>query len=239
MGEYLALYQRAAQAYKTTMTSFRSFTLLLCLALTSVLSSACTRPPENTSDLPAAPSPTPAARSAPTTVTQDAILSIQQIEAGLLRFAASLERPGDMSHKRVEEMLGIKLDPPKDLAVSRRVLRSLPLANGYTLYMSHSPEKKGFSFINMLVGLPDKHDPTRVPDAACIWDAADLSAKLEAMGYKRSGQRPFQGGIQRQHWRAIQNGAQGFSVALLIYATTASGTRRECVYGAQIDGSDA
>lgn len=239
MSEYLALYQRAVPAYKTTMNSFRSFTLLLCLTLTSVLSSACTRPPENVSDLPAAPSPTPAARSAPTTVTQEATLSIQQIETGLLRFAASLERPGDMSHKRVEEMLGIKFDPPKDLAVSRRVLRSLALANGYTLYVSHSPEKNGFSFINMLIGLPDKYDPTRVPDAACVWDAADLSAKLEAMGYKRGGQRPFQGGTQRQHWRALKSGAQGFSVALLIYETTAGGTRRECVYGAQIDGGDA
>ncbi|WP_435003764.1 hypothetical protein [Xanthomonas arboricola] len=221
------------------MTRFRLFTLLPCLALTSVLPSACTRPSEKAGDLPAATSPTPAARSAQTAMTQEAALSIQQIEAGLLRFAASLEQPGDMSHKRMEEMLGITFDPPKDLAVSRRVLRNLPLANGYTLYVSHSPEKKGFSFINMLIGLPDKHDPTRVPDAACVWDAADLSAKLEAMGYKRGGQRPFQGGTQRQHWRAVQDGAQGFSVALLIYETTAGGTKRECVYGAQIDGGDA
>lgn len=192
------------------MTRFRLVTLLLCLALTSVLPSACTRPSEKAGDLPAAKSPTPAARSAQIAITQEATLSIQQIEARLLRFAASLEQPGDMSHKRVEEMLGITFDPPKDLAVSRRVLRSLPLANGYTLYVSHSPEKEGFSFINMLIGLPDKHDPTRVPDAACVCDAADLSAKLEAMGYKRGGQRPFQGGTQRQHWRAVQNGAQGF-----------------------------
>ncbi|MEA9554538.1 hypothetical protein VC273_00935 [Xanthomonas nasturtii] len=239
MGEYLGLYQRAAPAYKTTMTSFRSFMLLLCLALTSVLSIACTRPSEKASDLPAAPSPTPAARSAPTTVTKNAALDIQQIEAGLLRFAASLEQPGDMSHKRVEEMLGIKFDPPKDLAVSRRVLRSLPLANGYTLYVSHSPEKKGFSFINLLIGLPDKQDPTRILAATCVWDAADFSAKLGAMGYKRGGQRPFQGGTLRQHWRAIHNGAQGFSVALLIYETTANGASRECVYGVQIDGGDA
>ncbi|MEQ7893860.1 hypothetical protein [Xanthomonas arboricola] len=221
------------------MTSFRSFTLLLCLALTSVLSSACTRPPEQANDLPAASSATPTARSVPATTEQNAALNIQQIEAGLLRFAASLRQPGDMSHKQLEEMLGIKFDPPKDLAVSRRVLRSLPLANGYTLYVSHNPERKGFSFINLLVGLPDKRDPTRVPDAACVWDAADLSAKLETMGYKRGGQRPFQGGTLRQHWRAIQDGAQGFSVALLIYETTASGARRACVYGAQIDGGDA
>lgn len=144
-----------------------------------------------------------------------------------------------MSHKRVEEMLGIKFDPPKDLAVSRRVLRSLPLANGYTLYVSHSPEKKGFSFINLLIGLPDKQDPTRILAATCVWDAADFSAKLGAMGYKRGGQRPFQGGTLRQHWRAIHNGAQGFSVALLIYETTANGASRECVYGVQIDGGDA
>ncbi|UXN00386.1 hypothetical protein N8D55_00995 [Xanthomonas hortorum pv. pelargonii] len=59
------------------------------------------------------------------------------------------------------------------------------------------------------------------------------------MGYKRGGQRPFQGGTLRQHWRAIQKSDQGFSVALLIYETTADGARRECVYGAQIDGGDA
>lgn len=43
----------------------------------------------------------------------------------------------------------------------------------------------------------------------------------------------------RQHWRSIQNGAQGFSFALLIYETNTNGVTRECVYGAQIVGSDA
>lgn len=227
---------------KTTMTRFRSLTLVLFVALTSMLSSACARPSEEANNLPAAPSSTshaPAVRSSPTALTQNATLSIQEVETKLLKFAESLKEPRDMSYKRMEEILSIKFDPPKDLAVSRRVLKNLRLAHGYTLYVSHSPEKKGFSFINLLIGLPDKQEPTRVTNAACVWDAAEFSAKLEAVGYKRGGQRPFQGGTLRQHWRAIENGARGFSIALLIYETTTNGASRECVYGVQIDGGDA
>lgn len=238
-GEYLPSYHRAALAHTTSMTRFRSFTLFLFLVLISMLPSACARPSENASALSATTSPLPAVDSEPAGLSQNASLSIQDIETNLLRFAASLKQPSDMSYRRVEEILGIRFEPPKDLAVSRRVLKSLPLAHGYTLYVSHSPQKKGYSFSNLLIGLPDQQDPALSLNAQCVWNAAEFSKKLEAMGYTRGGQRPFQGGMLRQHWRPVQNGAQGFSVALMIYETNDGGAKRECVYGAQIDGGDA
>jgi hypothetical protein len=59
------------------------------------------------------------------------------------------------------------------------------------------------------------------------------------MGYKGGGKMPFQGGWIRQHWRSINDGKQGFSVALLLYQADTESGSRECALGVQIDGGDA
>lgn len=50
---------------------------------------------------------------------------------------------------------------------------------------------------------------------------------------------PFQGDWIRQHWRSINDGKQGFSVALLLYQVDTEAGSRECALGVQIDGGDA
>jgi len=201
---------------------------LFLLALTAMLPSACARTPEKTGE---APHSTAAAAST-------ANISVQDLERRLLRYADALKAPADLDYPRMEAAFGIKLDPPADAAHSWREVKQAPLANGFLLYATHSPAEKGFSRMEVAVSLPGGKDPARTPNEICIWDAATLSQQLEAIGYKRGGQRPFQGGWMRQHWRPINDGKQGFSVALLIYRSGDEITARECVYGAQIDGGD-
>lgn len=139
----------------------------------------------------------------------------------------------------MESALGIEFSAPSDLAHPWREVKGAPLANGFTLYATHSFSAKGFSRIEIIVSPPGGKDPTRTPTEICIMDAAALSRKLEAIGYERGVQRPFQGGWMRQHWRPIGDSGQGFSVALLIYRSGGEASSRECAYGAQIDGGDA
>jgi hypothetical protein len=171
---------------------------------------------------------------APTTAN----ISVQDLEHRLLRYADSLKAPADLGYQHMASMLGIGLAEPADAAHSWRNVKKLLLADGFTLYATHSPAEKGFSSIEVVVNLPSGHDPTRVPTDICIWDAAELSQQLEAMGYRRGGQRPFQGGWIRQHWRSLANDTQGFSIALLIYRIGDQAGSRECARGIQIDGGD-
>jgi len=201
---------------------------LLLLALAAILPSACARTPGGTGE-----APHPTAKSANT-----ANISVQDLEHRLLRYADSLKAPADLGYQRVESAFGIKLTQPADAAHSWRNVKDVPLAGGFTLYATHSPAEKGFSSIEVMVNLPSGRDPTRVPTDICIWDAAALSQQLQTIGYKRGGQRSFQGGWMRQHWRSINDDAQGFSVALMIYRVGDQANSRECVRGVQIDGGD-
>jgi len=201
---------------------------LFLLALVAVLSSACARTAEMTGE---APHPT-------ATAAGTASISVQDLERRLLRYADSLKAPTDLDYRRMEAAFSIKLTEPVDSAHAWRDVKDAPLAGGFTLYATHSPAEKGFSGIEVMVNLPGGRDPTRVPTDICIWDAAALSQQLQAIGYKRGGQRPFQGGWMRQHWRSVKDDTQGFSVALLIYRTGDQTSSRECVRGVQIDGSD-
>lgn len=111
------------------MKRSRLLPVLLSLALVATLPSACARPFGKSDKSPHAAAATfsasKAISSSPASKAGNASLSIQEVETKLLRFATSLQKPGDMDYKQLEEMLSIRFDPPKDLAVSRRVLKSL------------------------------------------------------------------------------------------------------------------
>ncbi|WP_372392378.1 hypothetical protein ACCQ05_20970 [Xanthomonas sp. NCPPB 3582] len=141
-----------------------------------------------------------------------------------------------MNYMRLEAALGAKFGGTSYFVHPFHVMKNVPLSDGYTFYATHIPAEKIFASMEVAVGFPEGIDPTRTPTSRCVWDATTLSRKLEEIGYKRGGQRPFQGGWLRQHWRPLNDGTQGFSVALLIYRTSEDSGSRECAYGMQIDG---
>lgn len=226
------------------MKRSRSLTALLSLVLVATLPNACARSSDKQAeDAPgvslAAIKSSAAEATAEPVSKRTASITVQELERRLLRFVHAFKVPADMSSTRLESTLGIKLGPPIDPAHPWYRLKDMPLVGGYTLYVTHFQMKKGFSRMQVSVRLPDGRDPTRKPTAVCIWDAAILSKKLEDMGYKGGGKMPFQGGWIRQHWRSINDGKQGFSVALLLYQADTESGSRECALGVQIDGGDA
>ncbi|MEB2231704.1 hypothetical protein ABFU50_00720 [Xanthomonas campestris pv. campestris] len=222
--------------------SFRSLFPLLLLSL--ALPSACARAPGEAGQdagTPSAATATPASPEKGKTTDSRADVvsaktSLHELEHRLLRFIDGLTVPADLDYPQMESALGVKLGPPSDPAYPWREVKEVPLADGYELYATHRPTKDGFSRIEVAVTLPDHSDPTRVPTSTCIWQAEALSKALEGMGYTRGGQRPFQGGWLRQHWRAINGGSQIFSVSLLLYRTNEQGSPQECAYSVKIDG---
>ncbi|MFC0156229.1 hypothetical protein ACFFJ4_22375 [Xanthomonas dyei] len=218
----------------------RRFFALLLLLLAAGLQGACADPKSDST----------ASSAAAPVIAQDTIagdrsepnkpgISSQELEARLLRFVDGFKSPADMNYMRLEAALGTKFAGTSDSPHPFYIMKNVSLSDGYTFYATHVPAEKIFSSMEVAVGLPERIDPTRSPTSRCVWDATTLSHKLEEMGYKRGGQRPFQGGWLRQHWRPINNGTQGFSVALLIYRTSQDSGSRECAYGMQIDGGKA
>ncbi|UXA51403.1 hypothetical protein M0D45_11610 [Xanthomonas prunicola] len=220
--------------------SFRNLFPLLLLSI--ALPSACARTPHEakrdagtSSAATATPRPQEKSRATDNGAVS-ANTTLQELQRRLLRFIDGLTVPADLGYPKMESALGIKLGPPSDPAYPWREVKDVALADGYALYATHRPTKDGFSRIEVAVTLPDHSNPTRVPTSTCIWQAEALSKALEGMGYTRGGQRPFQGGWLRQHWRAINGGSQIFSVSLLLYRTNEQGSQQECVYSVKIDG---
>lgn len=226
---------------KQKRTGRRFFSLLLLL-LAAGLQGACADPKK--SDF------TTSSASVPV-IAQDAIasdrsepkkktsISSQELEARLLSFVDGFKSPADMNYMRLEAALGTKFGGTSNSLHPFYIMKNVSLSDGYTFYATHVPAEEIFSSMEVAVGLPERIDPTRIPTSRCVWDAETLSHKLEELGYKRGGQRPFQGGWLRQHWRPLNNETQGFSVALLIYRTSQDSGSRECAYGMQIDGGKA
>ena len=219
----------------------RRFLSLLLLLLAAGLQGACADPKK--SDF------TTSSASVPV-IAQDAIasdrsepkktsISSQELEARLLSFVDGFKSPADMNYMRLEAALGTKFGDTSNSLHPFYIMKNVYLSDGYTFYATHVPAEEIFSSMEVALGLPERIDPTRIPTSRCVWDAETLSHKLEELGYKRGGQRPFQGGWLRQHWRPLNNETQGFSVALLIYRTSQDSGSRECAYGMQIDGGKA
>ncbi|MFA1260160.1 hypothetical protein ACDI97_01600 [Xanthomonas axonopodis pv. fascicularis] len=219
-----------------TRTGRRFFPLLLLL-LAAGLQGACADP-KTDSATPSASAPVIAQNTIVSDRSEQKMPSIssQELEARLLRFVDGFKSPADMNYTRLEAALGAKFDGTTDSVHTFYIMKNISLSDGYNFYATHVPAEKIFSSMEVAVGLPERIDPTRTPTSRCVWDATTLSRKLEEIGYKRGGQRPFQGGWLRQHWRPLNNGTQGFSVALLVYRTSQDSGSRECAYGMQIDG---
>ncbi|MEA9482191.1 hypothetical protein VC290_17860 [Xanthomonas campestris] len=240
----MSQYCNVTPINRNPMNSNFSRSLLPLLMVAIALPSACARTPgearRNAGTSSAATVPPPPQEKGKSTDNGAEVVSanttLQELERRLLRFINGLTVPADLDYSQMESALGIKLGPPSDPAYPWRELKDAALADSYALYATHRPTKDGFSRIEIAVTLPDHSDPTRVPTSTCIWEAEALSKALEAMGYTRGGQRPFQGGWLRQHWRAIDGGSQIFSVSLLLYRTNEQSSQQECVYSVKIDG---
>ncbi|MBO9741051.1 hypothetical protein J7432_19090 [Xanthomonas axonopodis pv. begoniae] len=221
---------------RQTGTGRRFFSLSLML-LAAGLQGACADP-RGDSTTPSASAPVTAQHTTAGDRSESSKprISSQELEARLLRFVDGFKSPADMNYMRLEAALGAKFGGTSDSVHPFHVMKNVPLSDGYTFYATHIPAEKIFASMEVAVGFPEGIDPTRTPTSRCVWDATTLSRKLEEIGYKRGGQRPFQGGWLRQHWRPLNDGTQDFSVALLIYRTSQDSGSRECAYGIQIDG---
>jgi len=169
----------------------------------------------------------------------------EELQQRLLRFADSLHKRADAEAERFSAALGITLTPIENAPKYYEAL-SQPLAGGYLFTVSSLHGTKYFTMNSVRVFPPDGQDPVRATDPPCIWDAADFSRKLEAIGFDSwEGDTspphgmPYQGGRKWSHWRPIDNNGHGVAASLLIYDVGPAGASRECVYGIQFRGDDA
>lgn len=177
-----------------------------------------------------------AASSAPKASPSGAV-SMHEFQARLLRYAGTLKTRGDSDKERFASALGVTFAPAKPGSSSERAIR--PLADGYAVVATTLPNPPDFPYNEVRVLLPDGRAPLDRDTTVCFWDANDFSRRLEEMGFKRHGQRDFQRGWLRQHWRAIGDGKEGVSASLLLYRTSDGGKSKECVYGIRFGGGEA
>lgn len=229
------------------MTRLRSLALLVSLTLAAVLSSSCARSSEEIAGdargVRSVAAKSPASHATSKTVTNGVntpttSISNQELEARLLQFADAFKVPEDMSYTRLESALGMKLGPASEPASPWHVVKDVALADGYTFYATHFPAKKAFQAwrLRWLCPIPSTQRARRHPSAFGTRQRSRRSWRPWVTS--AAGSALFQAGWLRQHWRSIDNGKQGFSVALLIYRTSQESGSRECAFGVQIDGGD-
>lgn len=213
------------------MDQLRTLAVSLAVASLLTLQTACVWKPDSTSP------PTTAPGQAPTSTSH---MTLGQLQQRLLTYAGSLKQPSDVSQDAFASMLGVKLVPIEPGAMGGEA-KSQPLADGYQFYASFASHSTPSSFPlhEVLMFLPGGKSLTKENSPPCVWSAERASKQLEAMGYERGGERPFQQGWMRQHWRPIGDGKQGFSANLLIYHSGPEEAPESCVYGVRYWGGDA
>lgn len=195
--------------------------LLLALALVLVTTTACAHPSAG------APSP----KQSPTPMTLD------ELQDRLLRHAETLKVPADAGKEKFAAALEVDFVLEKPGGSSEIAIQ--PMTDGYSFVASTMPSSSGFPMNEVRVMLPDGRGPVRRPVSVCLWEAAEFSKRLEAIGYKPGPIFDFQRGWRQSHWRPIGEGEQVFSVILLIYRVGSDEARRDCVYGVTFDGGNA
>lgn len=161
-----------------------------------------------------------------------------QLQHRMIAYAGSLEGSSDISEERFTSTFGVTLTPVTPGSTGG-FSEGQPLTDGYMFYASIVPLPAGNSFATQEIGLlqPGKKALTDDPNAACFWEASSAGKQLEAQGYQRGGERPFQRGRLQQFWRPIGEGKQVFTVDLLTYALV-NPVPQTCVYAVQYSGGD-
>ncbi|WP_152979531.1 hypothetical protein [Stenotrophomonas daejeonensis] len=167
----------------------------------------------------------------------------EELQQRLLRFADSLHKRADAEAEQFAAALGISLIPIENTSKHYKAV-SQPLAGGYLFAVSSLHGTKDFTMNSIWVFPPDGQDPVRAIDPPCIWDAADFSRQLRAIGFNPwEGETsphgaPFQGGRIWPHLRLIDNDGHGVTASLLIYDVGPTNASRECVYGMRFAGGE-
>jgi len=168
----------------------------------------------------------------------------EELQQRLLRFADSLHKRADAEVEQFAAAMGITLTPIENAPTYYEAL-SQPLAGGYLFAVRSLHGTKDSTMNSVRVFPPDGQGPVRAADPPCIWDAADFSRQLRAIGFNpwkvetSPHGAPFQGGRIWPHWRLIDNDGHGVAASLLIYDVGPTNASRECVYGMRFTGDDA
>ncbi|MCW4454658.1 hypothetical protein OK348_07590 [Flavobacterium sp. MXW15] len=164
-------------------------------------------------------------------------MTLDELQDRLLRHAETLKVPADAGKEKFAAALGVV-----DFVIGRPgteyEIAIQPMTDGYSFVASTMPSSSGFPMNEVRVMLPDGRGPVRRPVSVCLWEAAEFSKRLEAIGYKPGPKFDFQRGWIQSHWRPIGEGKQGFGVNLLIYRVGSDEVRRDCVYGVIFDGGN-
>lgn len=166
--------------------------LFLTLTLVVMLSTACTR-----AQVPDAGAGKPA----------EAAMSLDELQDRLIEYADSLKEPEEAWKERFASMLGVRftLDSPG----GAREVANRALADGYSFAATTMPSKNGFVRGTVLILLPDGTTQIENDIPECVWDADDLTRRLEGIGFVNRVQLEFRQGWERIHWRPIRDGGAG------------------------------
>ena len=208
------------------MEGFRTLPALLVLAMIG-LPTACARPVDAGQSGPASAHSPSAGPMTPA-----------QLQQRLIAYAGSLKQPLDLSQDSFSSTFGITLIPYEAGVAGGHATRQ-HLTDDYMFYASVSAERGPTSFANHEVAVfqPGKKELTEDPNAACFWEASRAGTQLQALGFERGIERPFQRGRRQEFWRPIGDGKQVFVVYLLTYATDTPAPQT-CVYAVRYSGGN-
>lgn len=195
---------------------------VLALVAVAMLPAACARSP--------APQPVGKAPSV-------ALMTLAELQRRTVAYAGSIKSMNDVNPAAFSTAIGVHLEPAEP-GVEGLTSGELPLAAGYQFFASYVPHGVENELpIHKVAFLPASGvSLTEDPKAECVWDAATAGRELEAIGFHRGAERPFQRGRLQRYWRDLAEENRVFDASLMTYTTSSDAGEKTCVYAVRYSG---
>ncbi|MCC7635602.1 hypothetical protein [Stenotrophomonas rhizophila] len=168
-----------------------------------------------------------------------ALMTLAELQKRTVAYADSVKSMKDVNPATFSAAIGMRLEPIETGAESLKS-GGLPLAAGYQFFANYVPYgAKNELPIHKVAFLPASGISfTEDPKAECVWDAAAAGSELEAVGFQRGAERPFQRGSLQRYWRDLAEENMVFDASLMTYTTSTNAGERTCVYAVRYSGGE-
>lgn len=177
---------------------------------------------------------TPAGAAPPTNGELQAT-SVEDLRERTVRYVISIQQPSDASPDAIATALGVTLEQQYGDA-DNLIARNQRLADGFGFYVTHARPRDGtvLPVQEVMLFPPEGKTLSGGPDGVCAWQEEDVAPALEAAGYHRGGEVPFNEGRLRSYTRSVGAEDVQLEVGLLTFPTAVGDVPTVCLHGIRL-----
>lgn len=160
--------------------------------------------------------------------------SVEELQERAIAYVTSIRTLEDFSSDAISRAIPVQL-AEQDPGSRHLIARNQRLQDGYGFYVTHvNAQENGAAPVQEIMLFPPEGKTLSGPSAVCPWIGQHFVDALEAEGFQRGREVPFNEGTLLAYTRGMGGGGAELEVGLLVAPPTETDAAVGCLHGIRV-----